>query len=196
MPEMLLFTMMFRFFVVVSLFDAQRNKLTHGYWDDSQWTYRGPSCGYGEGIFDPNNEDNYLDTCFGSSTMPQQFLVYDFGTYVKLQKYSWSRSKLKQECPSSWEVYGANIYPDFDTEMFLLGTENNHLCSETVEMIEFEVNNTENTGYRYYVWKLSESDNVNGNRDGYQWGTIQFFTSPGELQLIYPFFYFILYNEV
>ena len=181
------FVIIFHVFAVNSLFDAQRNKLTHGYWDETQWTYRGPSCGSGEGIFNPNTEDNYLDTCFGASTMPRQFLVYDFGTDVILNKYSWSRSKNKQECPSSWEVYGAKIYPAFGTDMFLLGTESNHLCTETIEMIDFEVNNTEGTGYRYYAWKLSKSDNANGNNDGYQWGTIQFFTGPGEVSLMFSF---------
>ena len=54
-------------------------------------------------------------------------------------------------------------------------------------MIDFEVNNTEGTGYRYYAWKLSKSDNANGNNDGYQWGTIQFFTGPGEVSLMFSF---------
>ena len=31
---------------------AQRNKLTHGYWSDSSWNYRGPSCGSGQEVFE------------------------------------------------------------------------------------------------------------------------------------------------
>ena len=108
------------------VFDGlQRNKLTHGWWDDTHWTYRGPSCGSGAEVFmlektNPDSETAYLDTCFGH--MPKQFIVYDFEAAVTLLKYSWSGRG--GECPSSWTVYGANIYPDVGTEMFLVDTGN------------------------------------------------------------------------
>ena len=56
--------------------DAERNNLTHGWWDDTQWMYSGPRCGSGEDIFsetktNPNSESAYLDTCFGH--MPKHF---------------------------------------------------------------------------------------------------------------------------
>ena len=108
------------------VFDGlQRNKLTHGWWDDTHWTYRGPNCGSGAEVFNlektnPDSETAYLDTCFGY--MPKQFLVYDFEEAVTLTKYSWSGRG--GECPSSWTVYGANIYPEFGTEIFLVDTGN------------------------------------------------------------------------
>ena len=168
------------------LFDmAQRSKLTHGWWGETQWTYRGPSCGSGEEIFstiktNPKSESAYLDTCFGH--MPNQFLVYDFGDPVTLIKYSWSNTKgawsISGECPSSWTVYGTNTYPDADTDMFLVDTESGHSCQASDEMIPFGVDETSGE-YRYYVWKLSESDNGGGNNDGFRWGTIQFYIGQG-----------------
>ena len=158
---------------------AQRSNLTHGWWNDTEWTYVGPRCGSAEDIFNtiktsPNTESAYLDTCFGN--MPKQFLVYDFGEPVTLTRYSWAGRS--GECPSSWTVYGANIYPDGDTDMFLVDTEKGHLCQASDEMIRFDVDATSDQ-YRYFVWKISESDNGNGNNDGYRWGTIQFFISQG-----------------
>jgi len=155
----------------------QRNKLTQGYWDGSDLTYKGPSCGSGEDVFKLQKPDpdasygvNFLDTCF--SHMPKQFLVYDFEEAVTLSKYSWSTQD--GECPSSWKVYGANIYPDNDTEMFLVDTESGHSCEANDQMIEFEMDDASEK-YRYYMWKMSEQDEGNGNNDGYRWGTIQFF---------------------
>jgi len=159
-----------------TVFDGlQRSKLTHGYWDGTDLTYKGPSCGSGEEVFklektNPNSESGYLDTCYFH--MPKQFLVYDFEEAVTLSKYSWSTQD--GECPSSWKVYGANIYPDDDTEMFLVDTESGHSCQANDQMIEFEMDDASEK-YRYYIWKMSEQDKGNGNNDGYRWGTIQFF---------------------
>ena len=122
----------------------------------------------------PNKESAYLDTCFGH--MPKQFLVYDFGEPVTLTKYSWSGRRV--ECPSSWSVYGTNVFPDADTEMVLVDTEFGHACQSSGEMITFGVDLIEGD-YRYYVWKMSKSDNGNGDNDGYVWDTIQFSTSQG-----------------
>ena len=163
--------------------DPERNNLTHGWWDDTQWIYNEPRCGSGEDIFsetktNPNSESAYLDTCFGH--MPKQFLVYDFGEPVTLTKYSWSGRG--GECPSSWMVYGSNVYPDTDTDIFLVDTENGHACQASDDMINFGVDDTGGE-YRYYVWKISETDSGNGNNDGYRWGTIQFFISQGNISL-------------
>ena len=62
--------------------------------------------------------------------------------------------------------------------MFVVDTEHGHLCQASDEMIRFDVDATSDQ-YRYFVWKISESDNGNGNNDGYRWGTIQFFISQG-----------------
>ena len=55
-------------------------------------------------------------------------------------------------------------------------------------MIKFELDKTDDE-YRYYVWKISESDDGNGDKDseddnsnnGYVWGTIMFYTSQGNM---------------
>ena len=163
------------------VFDGlRRSKLTHGWWDATHWTYRGPNCGSGEEVFstvktNPNSETAYLDTCFGY--MPKQFLVYDFEEAVTLTKYSWSGRG--GECPSSWTVYGANIYPDVGTDMTLVDTETSHSCQASEQMIDFEMDDVSGE-YRYYVWKLSEMDLGNGNNDGYRWYTIQLFIGQGK----------------
>ena len=109
--------------------------------------------------------------------MPKQFLVYDFEEPVTLTKYSWSGRG--GECPSSWTVYGSDTYPEFGTEMSLVDTESGHSCQPSEQMIDFQMDNA-NKEYRYYVWKLSEVDQGNGNNDGYRWNTIQFFTNQGK----------------
>ena len=108
--------------------------------------------------------------------MPNQFLVYDFGEPVTLTKYSWSGRS--GECPSSWTVYGTNVYPDGDRDLFLVDTESGHLCQSSDDIITFGVDEV-SSEYRYYAWKISESDDGNGNNDGYKWGTIQFFIAQG-----------------
>ena len=180
-------------FIDAAFFEsAQRDNLTHGWWDETEWTYKEPACGSGEDVFrkiknSPNSESAYLDSCF--SHMPKQFLVYDFGNPVTLTKYSWSGRG--GECPSTWTVHGTNIYPENGTDMTLVDTESGHSCQSSDELINFEMDNTEGE-YRYYVWKFSESDNGNGNNDGYKWGTIKFFISQGMHVLIHlTLFYFL-----
>ena len=176
--------------VEAGLFDgAKRSSLTHGWWNDTHLAYIEPRCGSGEDIFSkiktyPNSESAYLHTCFGH--MPEQFLAYDFGEPVTLTRYSWSSSN--GECPSSWTVHGTNEYPDVDTDMVLVDTERGHVCQSPEEMIRFEVDRAHGE-YQYYVWKISESDDGNGDQesnddnsnDGYVWGTILFYTSQGNI---------------
>ena len=45
-------------------------------------------------------------------------------------------------------------------------------------MIDFEMDDASGQ-YRYYIWKMSEVDQGNGNNDGYRWQTIQFFIAQG-----------------
>ena len=163
--------------------------MTHGWWNDTHWAYSEQRCGSGEDIFStiktyPNSESAYLHTCFGH--MPRQFLVYDFGEPVTLTRYSWSSSNGK--CPSSWTVHGTNEYPDVDTDLVLVDTERGHVCQSPEEIIRFEVDRAHGE-YQYYVWKISESDDGNGDQasnddnsnDGYVWGTILFYTSQGNI---------------
>ena len=172
------------------LFDSARtSSLTHGWWNDTHWEYSDQRCRSGDDLFStiksyPNSESAYLHTCFGQ--MPQQFLVYDFGEPVTLTRYSWSSSN--GECPSSWTVHGTNEYPDVDTVLVLVDTERGHVCQSLEEIIRFEVDRAHGE-YQYYVWKISESDDGNGDQasnddnsnDGYVWGTILFYTSQGNI---------------
>ena len=100
---------------------------------------------------------------------------------MTLTKYSWSGRG--GECASSWTVYGANEYPQTGTNMFLVDTESGHSCQASGEMIDFEMDEN-GDAYRYYVWKISEVDQGNGNNDGYRWNTIQFFITKGEVAFI------------